>query len=351
MLTDQLTHYLRSKWPDAEVDVSDFAVIAGGYSQETYRFDAHVKPHHGEPTVYPMILRKDPPPLANILITDRVQEHNLLGNVAEHTNIPVAKSYWAESTPDAFSEPAMIIERVRGSGEPSALFHGGPNASQAEGVATHICELLAELHMTDPAKLNPDGALNDPRKEGIEVSSWEAYMDTTLAYYLRRYPEMEYDPAPVFLDAFLTMRRNRPKPAPLRVVHGDYNPSNFLYEGGRVTAVIDWENAHIGDPREDLGWLKHMDVLTNTDLFGSVKADGGFLGHYNRITGFDVTDEEVEFFRLFTSANIGIPVVSAVARRVRREHHELMHLYIMQPVLVSQLAFGQMLHYPMEGGS
>ncbi|MEX2080683.1 MAG: phosphotransferase family protein [Dehalococcoidia bacterium] len=350
MLPEKLTHFLRAMWSDAEVDIADFAVIAGGYSEETYRFDAKVR-RGGTETTMPMILRKDPPPLANILPTSREVEHELLMLVAEHTNIPVAKSYVAVMDPAVFGEPAMLIERMRGSGEPSALFHGGAHAEQAEGVATHICELMAELHMTDPGKLNPGGRLNDIRGEGIEVSSWDAYMDSMLGYYVRRYPEMEYDPAPVFLDVFLQMRRSMPRPLPLRVVHGDYNPSNFLYEGGRVTAVIDWENSHIGDPREDLGWLRQMDLLTNTDIMGSVRVDGGFLGHYNKITGFNVTEEEVDWFRLFTGANIGIPVMSAVARRVRREHEELMHLYIMQPVMVAQLSWAQGLGYPMEVGA
>ena len=32
-----------------------------------------------------------------------------------------------------------------------------------------------------------------------------------------------------------------------------------------------------------------MDALSGTNVFGSVTADGGFLGHYNKITGYDVT--------------------------------------------------------------
>ena len=43
-------------------------------------------------------------------------------------------------------------------------------------------------------------------------------------------------------------------------------PADFSPENGRVTALIDWENSHMGDPREDLGWLALMDVLTATNL-------------------------------------------------------------------------------------
>jgi hypothetical protein len=90
-----------------------------------------------------------------------------------------------------------------------------------------------------------------------------------------------------------------------------------------------------------------MDTLSNTDVFGSVTEDGGFLGHYNRLTGFGVTEEEVNYFQLFMAANIGIPVVSAVKRRIERQHLELMHLYITQPVLVSEFTLAQLLQYPM----
>jgi aminoglycoside phosphotransferase (APT) family kinase protein len=39
---------------------------------------------------------------------------------------------------------------------------------------------------------------------------------------------------------------------PHRLLHLDYHPLNVLAEGGRLTALIDWTNAHAGDPRADV---------------------------------------------------------------------------------------------------
>lgn len=345
-MQDRLQQFLARQWPDAtEITIEGFAVIAGGYSEETFRFDAHVV-RGGERRTLPMILRKDPQPAANILPTSRAAEHDLLLALRRNTNIPVSDSHFVEMDPTTFGEAAMLIERVRGSGEPSALFNGGANADQLESVATHLCELIAELHLTDMKKLNPNGALDDPRGIGLSVATWDDYMTGMFDYYIKGYPELAFDPLPLYYDGFLWMRRNRPRPLPLVLAHGDFNPSNFLYEGGKVTALIDWENAHVGDPREDLGWMKHMDVLSATDIFGAVKVDGGFLGHYNKITGFGVTAEEVEYFRLFSGGNIGIPVVAAVKRRVDRRHEELLQLYIFQTVVGSFAAIPELLHYP-----
>ena len=128
-MQDQLRAYLARQWPDAdEIEIDGFAVIAGGYSEETYRFDVHVH-RGGQRQTHPMILRKDPPPAVNILPTSRQVEHELLLAVGCETRIPVARSHFAEMDPATFGEPAMVMERVRGSGEPSALFNGGVNAA------------------------------------------------------------------------------------------------------------------------------------------------------------------------------------------------------------------------------
>ncbi len=350
-MREQLQEFLARQWPDAdEIVVEEFAVIAGGYSRETFRFDAHVT-RSGKRVVWPMILRKDPPPAVGILHTSRETEHNLLQNVRKHTTIPVSESHFVEMDPGTFGQPAMLVERMRGSGEVSALFNGGRNEHLAERVATELCEYIAQLHMADPKLLNPNGEIDDPRGVGIDASSWDRYMDSTFEYYINGYSKSDFDALPLVMDAYLTIRRLKPRPLPLRVVHGDFNPANFLYdEEGHITALIDWENSRMGDPREDLGWMIQMDVLSNTNIFGSVKVDGGFLGHYNKITGFGVTEDELNYFRLFGTANIAVPVLSALKRRVEREHEELLHLYIIQPSTVSLMAFAQLMGYPIPTG-
>jgi aminoglycoside phosphotransferase (APT) family kinase protein len=40
-----------------------------------------------------------------------------------------------------------------------------------------------------------------------------------------------------------------------RLVHGDFNPTNILVDGDEVTAIVDWEWAHSGNPLGDLANL------------------------------------------------------------------------------------------------
>ena len=41
--------------------------------------------------------------------------------------------------------------------------------------------------------------------------------------------------------------------ARVSLVQGDTGPVNFMFDGDRVSAVIDFEWGHYGDPMEDLG--------------------------------------------------------------------------------------------------
>lgn len=45
-----------------------------------------------------------------------------------------------------------------------------------------------------------------------------------------------------------------PPPVALSLVHGDFRLGNLMFEHGRVTGVLDWELAHLGDWHEDLAF-------------------------------------------------------------------------------------------------
>jgi aminoglycoside phosphotransferase (APT) family kinase protein len=329
-----------------EVTVESLAPIPGGFSRETFRFDARVK-RGGAEHVMPMILRKDPPPAASILQTSRKVEHELIEAIRAYTTVPVSESYGYELDASVFGEPAMIIQRMHGNGHTSDLFHDGPDVDQADDVMRHLCEIMVELHTADVGKLNVGSQLSDPRNVGVDVSSWDSYMGTTFEYYINAYPGLAYDPAAmILLDAALTLRRHKPRPLPLATVHGDFNPANFLYENGRVTALIDWENSRVGDPREDLGWMVAMDNMSNTTVMAHPRDEGGFLAYYNKLTGWNVTQDELNYFILFGTANIAVPVTSAVKRRVEGQHEQFLHLYLLQPSMATLVAFTQLLGYP-----
>lgn len=69
------------------------------------------------------------------------------------------------------------------------------------------------------------------------------------------------------------------------LLHGDYWPGNLLWADQRLVAVLDWEEAAIGDPLADLS-IARLDVLW---AFGAAAMDR-FTQHYREQTQLDWND-------------------------------------------------------------
>ena len=61
------------------------------------------------------------------------------------------------------------------------------------------------------------------------------------------------------------------------LIHGDCHPGNLLSDGRRITAMLDWEDSAIGDPRFDVArmdrCLRHLGSADLADLFLHVYQD------------------------------------------------------------------------------
>lgn len=59
---------------------------------------------------------------------------------------------------------------------------------------------------------------------------------------------------PILALALRWLEANIPAPVAPRLVHGDFRLGNLMFENGRLTGVLDWELAHLGDWHEDLAF-------------------------------------------------------------------------------------------------
>jgi aminoglycoside phosphotransferase (APT) family kinase protein len=65
-------------------------------------------------------------------------------------------------------------------------------------------------------------------------------------------PLLPWEAVAALRTAFAELREPPPVEA---LVHGDFGESNLLVSRGALAAVIDWTDAHVGDPAMDLAWF------------------------------------------------------------------------------------------------
>ena len=140
-----------------------------------------------------------------------------------------------------------VMEFVDGlvAGEPIPEELGGPLASRY--IAEEMLDALGALAAVDYEAV---GLSDLGRPEGFlerQVERWRGQLES---YRQRELPGV--DEVTDWLDA------NRPSTTVPGIMHGDFNRHNMLFareSPTRLVAVLDWENATVGDPLMDLGYL------------------------------------------------------------------------------------------------
>lgn len=110
--------------------------------------------------------------------------------------------------------------------------------------------------------------------------------------------EIRDHPLGDFLCQHLRQRLPYLRPVAPALVHIDYWLGNLLWQNGRISAVLDWEEASAGDPAYDVAYLRAC-----LFLLGMPDAAREFLLAYQHITGQPV-------------ANLGIWELAAAARYI-----------------------------------
>ncbi len=113
-------------------------------------------------------------------------------------------------------------------------------------MARRLVGPLGQIHRLDWRSIGLDRVLSDPRPMAslAEVARWEAQLERT-----------QLEPHPEMALALSWLKARPPKSQGTVLVHGDYKPGNALLAGEDISAMLDWELAHLGDPLEDLGWV------------------------------------------------------------------------------------------------
>jgi len=133
------------------------------------------------------------------------------------------------------------------------------------------------------------------------------------------------------------LRENAPECRDLCLVHADYRMGNFMFDerSGEMTAVLDWELAHIGDFHEDIAYVTQK-------LFGLVNEKGEFLCcglfpreeflvRYQELSGRTIDPQTLRYYQVL---NAWKSVVHTFATCVRAAQEGNNH----QDILLSWLA-------------
>jgi aminoglycoside phosphotransferase (APT) family kinase protein len=244
----------------------------GGNSSESYWVKAETD--KGEEN---WVMRMEPP--GGVLEPYNMPQECGIQEALSGTDVPVAKPLFLEEDASRFGGRFMLMEFIEGEvhtyndpfyDEQSVKDHYGPR----------FVEMLAKIH-----KKPPPAAL-EPPKPGLSLALSEVMKCK------RRYEEIALLPHPLTLYALKRLEEEAPDDKDRVIVHGDYRLSNIIWRDGEIAAVLDWERAFIGDPMAEIAF----DQLEGLHGWSCIKGD--YLKMYSKLTGFEVDEKRLAYYRL-----------------------------------------------------
>lgn len=294
----QLHEFLRSRMPGAKnLQLADVQRTSVGQSRENWVFRAQWQDGDGQHDT-PLILRRDP--AGGLIESERRVEFGVLKALAGSA-VPVPAVHFLDEDGAAFGRPSLIMGRMAGTCEFDVL-NGPAPLKERLALARQFLAMVVRIQQVDWQALGLDALLGNPgANSGLaELDRWEAE--------LRR---VQLEPQPE-MDLVLGWLRACARPAKATVlVHGDFKPGNTLLKDGAITAVLDWETVHLGDPLEDLGWVLNPVRAAEHQIVGSWERSH-VVAAYEQLTGRNVDAQALRWWIVFSNWKLCVILLTGV---------------------------------------
>jgi aminoglycoside phosphotransferase (APT) family kinase protein len=279
---EALTAYFRATLDDPAAQVSQIHALPGGFGKETVLFTLASAALNAD-----LVIRRDPPidPLVGLDCHSAPTEYPLLQAVHARGFPAPEPLFFADSTPHIPGGAFSIMRRAPGKAVGTAL--GGAEKVAADLQAT-LAGIVARLHNVPPLPELGDNPVFAAELWTMSVS------DCTRAYiarWHRQFTATDHSAAPSLQALFHWLLARVPvSDAATTLVHGDIGFHNLLFDEGRLSAVLDWEFGHVGDPAEDLGYIRSGmgDSLDWPAFLAAYAAGGRPIPDERRIRFFEI---------------------------------------------------------------
>ncbi len=321
LVAEGMAELVRHAIPSArDITFTGLTRSAGGLSRENWSFDTEWIDERG-PHAHRLMLMRDAS--GTLLKTERRREFDVL-RALEGSAVAAPAVFWLDPDGQFLGAPSLIMERVSGSCEYKVL-NGARPLEERLRLAHAFIRLLTDIQAIDwqARAIGPSLGVPESAPATIALDEWEAEYRRA---QLEPHPELDY--------VLAWMRRTAPQSHEIVLVHGDFKPGNALIEDTQITAKLDWETAHLGDPLEDLGWITNPVRRREHQIAGHWER-AHIVEAYTRMTGRAVDDTALTWWNVFSCWKLAVIQLTAVNEFVSGRYNRVFQTpaWLFRPML------------------
>ena len=274
--------YLQDRFGEPDLKVASFRPLPGGFGKQTILVSVEGRAINGT-----LVIRRDPRvPLPDNDCHRVRNEYPVIRAAFDH-GFPAPDALWLDTEHRLLPGPDFFVMRMSPGKTGGNVFRSTQDLSQQ--LVDVLASGVARLHTLPP--LVELGDLTD----SIRADRWELSIQEATRLYVQGWFDLfrasTHNPSPTLMALYGWVLNNIPD-APGRpvLVHGDVGFHNMLIDQGSLSALVDWEFAHIGDPAEDLGSIRNS--------LGDAMWDDVMLA-YKAAGGPEIDAQRLHFFRVW----------------------------------------------------
>tara|TARA_B100001029_G_scaffold2276_1_gene1618 strand:- start:702 stop:1715 length:1014 start_codon:yes stop_codon:yes gene_type:complete len=268
---------------DKEISLLSFERIFGGASRETYKIRIKDQFNNEEK----LILRRTQE--SSLIETSQSTEY-LAYSAYQDTSVPVPLMIDINEDQEILGAPFMLMQQL--DGVAASPFTPNVYSPHEQKLGEQFWSILGEIAKKDIA----DDFIN--QFDNTETNPcWKKELDKWVGVIREDSISVE----PILEAGIRKLYGNAPKESKKKsLVHGDYRNGNFLFLEDRITGILDWEMAHIGEPLEDLAWaLSPIWSWQDQEKPAYLIARQEALSIWEKASGLTIDENDLKWWELF----------------------------------------------------
>ncbi|WP_198046040.1 phosphotransferase family protein [Novosphingobium aquimarinum] len=293
--SDRLEAYLRHRTGHGTLRVLELRHLMGGFGKETVFFSTDSDALRGE-----FVLRRDQPVELVPGACHRVRHEYAVIDAVRQRGFPAPDVLWHECDHPMMPGPDFFVMR-KSEGATIGTLAGATSVPDPR-LNEHLGSMLARLHGL--GTLRELGDLTETIRSDLwgvsgaeAIRTYAASMETMLT-------DNPHAASPATLGVWRWLIANVPDNLGRScLIHGDIGFHNMLMRDGELTCLLDWENAQIGHPGMDLGYVYNAahESLDWHRVMEAYEAGGGIPLSERTLLFFRI----LMLARLVTTLNVG----------------------------------------------
>jgi aminoglycoside phosphotransferase (APT) family kinase protein len=302
--TAKIVRWLRGEMLADEVKIARFARLPGGAIQDNWILDLEVAggPWNGG---HEFVLRTDAPTGISASLS-RATEFAVL-RAAQSAGVIAPQPLLLCHDLWVMGRKFFLMQRVAGVAAGHRLTREAALVPDGDALAESLGANLARIHSIRFPCAGLD-ELAPPAADHAQqsIADYRLYLDSLDDAY----PSLEW--------ALRWCETNAPPPVVPTLIHRDYRTGNYLVDEGCLSAILDWEFAGWGDPREDIGWFtaRCWRFAAPAREAGGIASLEPFLRGYERVAGRQVTRQELDYWQVMAHLRWAILALQQAQRHI-----------------------------------